>query len=240
MARFTPGDPFPPFILGKHTYAEAQAHAAEADAWLGFKLAPIEKKLAEIGCRSRAPGASGERQELWFGLETQMLLTPYMEIRALLESLKPRPGQSFIDLGAGYGRMGFVLGRCFPGTKFVGYEYVGERVIEGRRVLSKFNYPGIRLEHADLAAESFEPDAADVYFIYDYGTPKAVEKTLYDLKRMAAEKPITLVGRGRHCRYLIERSHPWLVKSDPKAPESRTTVYSSYVESGSNRLWLTA
>jgi len=68
----------------------------------------------------------------------------------------------------------------------------------------------VRLEHADLSSREFSPIEADFYFIYDYGTPKAIEKTLHDLRKMAQIRPITVIGRGRLCRDSIERRHPWL------------------------------
>ena len=36
-----------------------------------------------------------------------------------------------------------------------------------------------------MSSPSFEPAKASYYFIYDYGKPSAIEKTLYDLKRIA-------------------------------------------------------
>ncbi len=224
MIKFEASSPYP---LCDYVYSEseAKAHAALVDAWLGLQTASIEVRLAQQGCRLRAPHASGEKQELWFGLEVQQLLTPYVEIRSLLSKLEPQRGSTIVDLGAAYGRMGFVIGREYPGVNFVGYEYVGERVSEARRVLAKLRYDGISIEHADLASAEFEPVAADVYFLYDYGTPKAIEKTLHDLRRLSKSRPITLVARGRHCRYLIETRHPWLQKKDPTIGEARTTIY---------------
>lgn len=225
MLKFHPSSPFPFVDPATHTYAEAQMHSAEVDRWLGFRLAPIEGALSESGCRLRAPEGSGEKQELWFGLDPQSLLTPYTEIRYLLEKLNLQSGQTVIDLGAGYGRMGFVVNRHFPGVRFVGYEYVGERVQEAKRL---FNLHGLKdcfVQHADLSSSKFIPLSADFYFLYDYGTLKAIEKTLYDLKRIARSRVVTLIARGRHCRYLIDRSHPWLKKAHPLESESRVSIY---------------
>ena len=226
MRDFDPVTPFPFFDQGLHTPSEVSALAQQTDEWLGLRISEIENKLAVHGCRKRARDSSKEKQELWFGLEPQKLLTPYTEIRSLLETLNPQPGQIVVDLGAAYGRMGFVIAKCFPQVNFVGYEYVGERVEEGRRCLARLAFDSrIRMEHADLAANDFHPVAADFYFIYDFGTLKAIEKTLYDLKRIAKQRPITLVGRGRHCRYLIETRHSWLKHAFADAPECAATIY---------------
>ena len=226
MGDFDPVTPFPLFDSSLHTPSELRSLAQQTDEWLGLRIPEIESKLAAHGCRKRAPDSSKEKQQLWFGLEPQKLLTPYSEIRALLESLNLQPGQTVVDLGAAYGRMGFVIARCFPLVNFIGYEYVGERVEESRRCLARFSScANVRMEHADLAAADFAPVEADIYFIYDFGPLKAIEKTLYDLKRLARRRPVILVGRGRHSRYLIETRHRWLTCVDPHAPEGPSTIY---------------
>lgn len=233
MARFNPAQPFPLLPYDKIVVSEVQAHAAQVDAWLGLDIAKVEQALVEQGCRLRAPGASGEHQELWFGLAAQSLLTPYSEIREILTRLSPKPGETVVDLGAAYGRMGFVIARHFPGVSFIGYEYVGERVRESAKALARFAGPPessrVRMEHADLSSPAFSPAAADYYFIYDYGTSKAIEKTLYDLRRIARSREITIIGRGRRCREAIENRHPWLINANPGEPAGRVTLYRSVV-----------
>lgn len=225
MIAFQPSDPFPLLEPGRHSHAEARAHAAVCDMWLGLGAEAIECELMTRGFCARAPGASGEKQKLWFGLDVQALLTPYVELRALLEKLHVRPGQTLVDLGAAYGRMGFVLSRHVPGARFIGYEYVGERVAEGRRALKRFGAESAELLHADLAAHETCPADADFYFIYDFGTIKAIEKALHDIRRISLRRPIRLIARGRHCRYLISTRHPWLENAYPAESEERVTIY---------------
>ncbi len=209
------------------TASEARDHAVGADRWLGLRVDEIEASLAKSGSRDPAPSTSGDKHQLWFGLSPRDLLTPYLEIRRSLAELKLTPGMTVVDLGAAYGRMGFVLHRHEPGVRFVGYEYVGERVRDGRKALDRFGAALAELHHADLTSPRLEISSADVYFVYDYGTPKAIEKTLFDLKKISARKPITIVARGRTCRYAIESRHPWLTKWDPTAPEAAITIYRS-------------
>jgi hypothetical protein len=230
MASFDPRDPFPFLPLGALSAAEEQSHALAADAWLGLDVAAVERELMFRGCRSRAPGASGEAQELWLGLAATSLLTPYIEIRRALQAAGAGPGATIVDLGAAYGRMGFVVARCFPGARFIGYEYAGERVAEGARALARFARasgaaPGAaRLVGADLSAPGFAPGPADIYFIYDFGTPKAIEKCLHDLRRIGQVKSFLLIGRGQRCRDAISRRHGWL-KSEAAAPGERALRY---------------
>jgi hypothetical protein len=205
------GDPYP--LQPGITDREAMSYSEQVDAWLGFSLADTERAIRERLGESRL----GDAQEYWVGLNIQSLLTPYTEIRELLERLRPGPGETVVDLGAGYGRIGFVLGRYYPGVRFVGYEFVAERVREASRCLATFAYPGIEMRQVDLSAPGFRPEPADFYFLYDYGTRPAVEKTLEDLREIASARGITVVGRGRLSRDAIERHHPWL--SQVVAPE---------------------
>lgn len=229
MLVFDPRDPFPQIAYGSVSYVDEQAHALKADSWLGLNVADTERSLSERGCLHRAPGASGQAQELWFGLSASSLMTPYVEIRRTLEAIILSSGSRVADLGAAYGRMGFVLARCFPGVRFVGYEYAGERVASGNGALARFtksNGADVRLKHADLSATHLTPERADVYFIYDFGTDKAIEKTLYDLRRISLLQPFTLVARGTRCRRAIDLRHrDWLSVKADLAISDRSIIY---------------
>lgn len=193
---FDPADPFPLLDPSSHTYTEAQEHAAAADRWLGLDVEGVEARLPRDSLRDTG-------HQLWVDLPVRSMLTPYTELRWLLARLEPAPGSTVVDLGAGYGRMGFVIARHHPGVTFVGYEYVASRVEEAGRC-------GARLECADLAAPDFRPVPAEVYFLYDYGTRDAIEKTLEDLRRIARQRALIVAARGRASRDAIDRGHPWL------------------------------
>lgn len=228
MLKFNPADPFPILASGAYTYAQAQEHAAGADQWLGLRVEETERELIERGCRRRATSSSRDRQELWIGLAAKSLMTPYLEIRRLLERLAPQPGAVIADLGAAYARMGFVIGRHYQQLQFTGYEYVGERVAEARRCLARHAYKNVRMVHADLSCRDFRPEPADIYFIYDYGTPQAIEKTLYDLRRQASVRPITVVARGKACHLAIETRHgQWLRLEAAAELEGKSSVFRS-------------
>lgn len=214
MLKFSSKNPFPLVRYGDKSITEARvrAHSDQVDAYLGMQIEKVEKKLRIDGCRLKASIFRKETQELWIGLAAKRFLTPYTEIRTILSLLKPEQGSTIVDLGAGYGRMGFVVGRHFPKIKFIGYEYVGERVKESKRCLNRLGYPLVKFKHADLSSMEFQPITADYYFIYDYGTTEAIKKTLVDLKRIAQEKLITVVARGRDSRDFIEEHHAWLAK----------------------------
>lgn len=220
--RFDPDNPFPLLSEGSHSYTDAQEHSACVDRWLGLETERIEKELLER--RSRAPVVEGQH---WIGLPVKSLLTPYTELRSILNELAPEPGSTVVDLGAGYGRMGFVVGRHFPGVRFLGYEIIPERVQEGRRCLVPWDYGDVELVQADLSSPEFRPVGAESYFIYDFGDRAAIEKTLQDLKSIATRRAIQVIGRGRGSRDAIERHHPWLAQVISPVHGPHHSVYRS-------------
>jgi hypothetical protein len=216
-----PKDPYP--LRPDFTDLQAMEYSEAVDQWLGFDIPKAEQQIhARLG-HSRL----GDAQEYWVGLNIQSLLTPYTEIRILLDRLALKSGDQLIDLGAGYGRIGFVIGHDYPESRFIGYEAVAERVQETQRCLERFHYPNVRMELADLSDPAFKPEPADFYFIYDYGTRPAVEKTLEDLREIARARKITVIGRGRLSRDAIERHHPWLSQVQPPRHFKNYSIYSS-------------
>jgi hypothetical protein len=200
---FSELDPFP-LLKPALGYREAQAHSHTVDQWLGLRISETEKQIAENTLDAN------ERKEKWVGLDPQALQTPYTEIRTILNALKFKAGETIIDLGAGYGRMGFVVGRHFAESNFIGYEISKERVQEGNRVLSAFDYSNISLREQDLAKADFELPRAEIYFVYDFGTPASIQKMLDRLKEYSKTQPVCVVGRGRGVRDQIERHEFWL------------------------------
>ena len=215
---FSADDPFPCLSRELYTYPEAQLHSEKVDQWLGLRTDETERAILANDDYVRIE-EQGE-QRLWIGLPVQTLLTPYLEIRTLLQDLNPKPGDLLVDLGAGYGRIGFVLARHYPGVQFLGFEYVKERVMEACRC-------GVRLEQADLFSPNFLLPWAETYFIYDYGSRQAVSRTLENLKACSRKKAIQVVGRGRLTRDLIEREHPWLSQVNEPQHRGNYSIYRS-------------
>lgn len=222
---FDPTDPFP--LLAEHsasTYAEAQEHSRLCDAWLGLRTEETEDEIYERE-RSRSPSHWREHQH-WIGLPVKSLLTPYTELREILERVRPVAGQTVVDFGAAYGRLAFVMARHFPEVSFIGYEVVPERVHETRRCMTERPCPRARIEEADVARPEFVPPRAEVYFIYDFGTRDAIEKCLQDLRAISSRHGmVTVVGRGRATRDAIERHHPWLSQVHPASHYPHYSIY---------------
>lgn len=218
MLELNPLDPFPLLPLTPELYPAAKRHAALVDRFLGLDVEKVEARIKD----------PGDGQQRWLDRHSSIFLTPYVELRAWLEQLRPKEGETVVDLGAGYGRLGFVLARHFPACRFLGYELVGERVEAGRKALAKFGAANARLERADISAGTWKPPAAEIYFIYDYGTRAAISKTLGDLREISLVKPIRVVGRGRAVRDAIEREHPWLGSVHAPLHEAHYSLYRTF------------
>jgi hypothetical protein len=217
---FDPTDPFP-LLSGERLYSEAQKHSAEVDAWLGLKTNEIEESLL-----LRNSQTNSDTQH-WIGLPSRSLLTPYTELRSILSHVSPSDGDNVVDLGAGYGRLGFVLARHYPAVDFIGYEIVNERVAEASRCFEKHQCHRAIMLREDLSAPGFVPVSAAFYFLYDYGSRTAVVKTLNDLRTIAQARAITVIGRGRLSRDLIERENPWLSQVNVPSHHRNFSIYRS-------------
>lgn len=197
---FSDSDPFPLIDLSRVSYAEQQAHSSAVDQWLGVRTHDVEASLGLKQDRS-----SAERH--WIGLPVQALLTPYTELRFILDRVNPKG--LVVDLGAGYGRMGFVMAQHFQNASFLGIEVLGSRVREGAEALARFSSrQDISLVEGDLS--KVEAPLASTYFIYDYGSVDAIEKTLNELAEISKSQKITVIGRGGATRNAIEKRHFWL------------------------------
>jgi hypothetical protein len=170
---FSPTDPYPQINFSTYSYPQAQAHAKEVDAWLGLNIREVEYKL-QLKSQS-----DFEKREQWIGLDPAALLTPYIEIRRILDLLAPQPGQKIIDLGAGYARMAFVIAAHYPGVSFVGYEIAEERVKEGNRILLKI-FSWQRLSPPNEPFENLDP----ALFHFPGKVPPTIKLVEQDLSKM--------------------------------------------------------
>ena len=114
--------------------------------------------------------------------------------------------------------------RCWRQT--FGYE-LAERALEAQRMLDNLGLTEATVHTQDLSAPRFTPVAADVYFLYEFGSRAHMEKTLADLREHARLRPITVAARGDLCRSLIDRDHPWLTCATPPRHGERVSIYSS-------------
>jgi hypothetical protein len=209
--------------LETYSYSAAKEFSRALDDALGFQIEAVEKAIVDL--HPHTP---------WAGLEPQALQTPYPEIRLMLAQLDLKSGQTIVDLGAAYGRMGLVIGAHHPGVQFIGYEISLERVKEGNRILTQMPFSSanamngsIQLVHDDISRSDWLLPDADVYFIYDFGDLESIIRVIDQLKKRAVQTPITVVGRGRRTRDHIERHEPWLSQVNSPRHCGNFSIYQS-------------
>ncbi len=173
------------------------------DFLLGLKMSQTEAKVPSSVGRSRGAAVESALGDAsWSGsgtLSRSSLNTPYRELFELLEKLNLQPDAHVVDLGAGYGRMGFVLAFCLPEVRFTGYEIVSQRVQESQRVakLHEVDPERVRFECRDLADPDFAPDDADLYFLYDPFNRDTLVKVMRDLQAVTRRRTIRIASRGK-------------------------------------------
>jgi hypothetical protein len=122
------------------------------DRWWGLRISEVEWNL------SRQTGASGsaasltppDQQRTWIGFRPSTFLTPYAELDQIVQASACGPGSRWIDLGAGYGRLAWVLEAYEVGHEFLGLEVVSERVQEGRSAMETCGLNRSQLLQQDL------------------------------------------------------------------------------------------
>jgi len=121
----------------------------------------------------------------------------YSTMLTALRYLNPEYGSRLIDLGSGYGRLGFVVGLMRPDIKFFGYEYVSHRVASSLQTVQKFNLN----EHThfytqDLAAKDFTIPDADIYYMYDPFSAETYKYVLNQLVEISRRQKIKIATKG--------------------------------------------
>lgn len=220
------------FNYSERSYSESQEHSFELDSLLGLKVLDIENQLVE---KAKAKFPAGNLKswgksmhqgaQSWVGLSPEQLQTTYDELIEIVKTLNPRPGESWLDLGAGYSRLGFVLEAYCENVKFIGYEVVKERVDEANRVFHIHEMDLSKAVCQDLSDENFKLPFADTYFLYDYGNMEDIKITLNQISDIANNTNICLVARGR-VRDFIHYHHPWLTVKTPIKKETYNIYFS--------------
>lgn len=219
---FDSQDPFPLVDIDSFSQSEIAEHARHVDLFLGYDLLAAEKgAAAELG-------ATGSHEfETWASKGADVFQTPYVEMRSILESLSNERLEQIVDLGAGYGRWAFVLAKHRPEVRFLGYECVGSRVTEAKRVWELNGLTEAEIIEADVTATEIVSRVNTAYFIFDFGSSEHIQTALEKLKDKAKKTGIVVVARGGRSRHLIESGHPWLSEVVPPLHHRRYSIYRS-------------
>lgn len=134
----------------------------------------------------------------------------YRDIKAILSASGMKDGDTFVDLGASYGRVGCVIGANFPNTQFIGYEIVPERCVEAQRI-AKF----LQIEDTvnyfcnDISADDFTMPDADWYFLYDSLNNKTLSHIFEKIYRTGNNPNARLIAKYTGSRSIYSDS-PYL------------------------------
>lgn len=191
--------------------AVAEARSHRIDALLGLR--PVEREAARPAARRGVPTALGEASHSrpWGSAATVALLsTPYATLEAIFQELALPAGARVIDLGAGYGRVGFYLALRQPALSFYGLEIVAARVAEARRVAAALGLAALHFAEQDLADAALRLPAGDVYFMYQPVNDETQARLLEQLAALAQSRPLTLVACSDPLQEELHERVRWL------------------------------
>lgn len=222
------------FNCPQHDFKNKQKHSALIDKILGYEIDRLElgllkkaKTLYPEGSMKTWGRLLHNGSQSWVGLTPQQLQTTYNELWQMCELLNPKYPGTFVDFGAGYGRLALVLNLYAPKLKFLGYEIVSERVIEGNRLFDILGLTEAKLTQQDLSDDHFVIPDADYYFMYDFGDSEHIRRILTQLEFVAERRPIRVVVRGDYSRHQVQNFYPWLSQVFKAYHEERFSIYSS-------------
>lgn len=200
------------------------------DNALGFRVSEIEKELLlEVGHFKSVNKNKFYTSETWIGLEPQMLQTPYWEILEFYNILSQFNPFSYVDLGAGYSRLGVVLNLLEENFQYTGYELVEKRVQESIRVFNKNSFKNFNISQKDIMKDKTIPKA-DVYFIYDFSSPIEQVQILDLFSKKMYKDDFFLVARGHGIRSLIQNKYKEFYVCNGAIHKDKYSIYSSHID----------
>lgn len=150
------------------------------------------------------PSAPEQRERLFEGAGAGVQ-TSYSSILLALDRAGIANGGRVLDLGSGYGRVGFVIGLLRPDLSFTGYEYVDHRVQDSKAVALRAGLTKVSFETQDLSA--FLLPRADVYYMYDPFSRETYAHVLDQLIVFGRQAPVTIITKGRANTWVRDALH---------------------------------
>ena len=114
------------------------------------------------------------------------------EILATLRELRIRPGDHFVDLGSGLGRVS-ILFHLLSGVRASGIEIQGPLVESARLRCAALGLTGVSFVHANAA--DLELDGSH-FFLYAPFNGELLERVLARLEDVARERPVVVCAVG--------------------------------------------
>lgn len=120
----------------------------------------------------------------------------YNTIIMALNFLRLPQNARLTDLGSGYGRVGLVITLLRPDIKFIGYEFVSNRVDLANSAVKKLGIEKQLFYHQDLSSPEFKIPDAEVYYLFDPFTQETYTHVIAQLNQVAAQRKIMIVTKG--------------------------------------------
>jgi hypothetical protein len=147
---------------------------------------------------------SKERTYQGSGVNVQ---SSYATLLNILRNTKRETKITIVDLGAGYGRLGFVVGILYPQYFFIGYEIIQHRVDSANITALQFEISDrVQFTTQDLSALDFIIPDADIYYMYDPFIVETYHHVLEQLVKIGNRKKITIITKGNAGKMLIDQN----------------------------------
>jgi len=142
----------------------------------------------------------------------------YRNIKTILKASGMKDGDTFVDIGSSYGRVGCVIGANFPNTRFIGYEIIRERFVEAQRVAELLKFDNVSYLCEDVSADDFTMPQADWFFLYDSLNKKTLARVLEKISRSVNNKDAQLMAKynGNSSRYTDSPYLDFIAKTEDK------------------------
>lgn len=140
--------------------------------------------------------AAASHERLYFSAGAGVQ-TGYSNLFESIDRMNLRPGHSVIDLGSGYGRLGYLLGYLYSDVTFRGYEFVSDRVTDGNANLDHLGLSSrIQFLQQDLSCDQFRLPWANVYYMYDPFTSSTYQTVMHQLVENSKLGPFKIITKG--------------------------------------------
>lgn len=114
------------------------------------------------------------------------------EILSALRDVPVRSSDSFVDIGAGLGRV-VLLAHLLTGATALGIEIQASLVRSARRIAAELELPLVSFQRADV---SDVPLDGSVFFLYSPLTGEPLRRVLFSLRDLADRRPIVVCTVG--------------------------------------------
>ncbi len=182
------------------------------DAALGLRTIGNLAKFDQIA-HEKQTGIK-EEQRVRGSFEYAHAQTHYSLLIDIFNYLRPPGKKSLVDIGSGFGRVGFFLNLCFPELKYLGLELVEERVDCANKIAEKNNFYNCKFMTQDLSDKEYVLPKADFYYFYDPLSEENLKKVILDLELQHKHNAshFMIIALSGYDDLLLEylKSQPWL------------------------------